>query len=143
MARKSLKPLVIEKQNIGSEATDELILEIWKQAWDDSDKTFPFTVDIDARLSDLKVCTHVLEARIVNLSKKVFESLDAGEQGLVAFYNRTKNVSRMVLLQNLSKHPPGQIHVARTIFGLEPNQKHEIKETRKLSDALKDGDGTV
>lgn len=143
MARKSTKPVVIDKKNIGNDTTDELILEEWKQAWEDGDKTFPFTVDIDARLSDLKVSTHMLEARIVNLSKKVFSSLDSGEQGLVSFYNRAKNVSRMVLLQNLSKHPHGQIHIARTIFGLEPNQKHEIKETRKLSDALKDDDGTV
>ncbi len=141
-SKSKIKP-VIENSHLGDSITDELILEVWKQAWEETDGIFPFTKEIDAKLADLKISTHILETRLANLAKKKEEILTEGERALVAFYLRIRAVSRMVLLGRMATHPPGQIHIARTIYGLEPNQKHEIKETRKLSDALKDGSGTV
>ena len=120
--------------------TDALILEVWKQAWDDSDHDFPFNFDIDEQLNKIGVNAYMLEVRLKMIETKSADTLTPEEVALMVFYSRVKHLSRLNLLNSLKKHPPGQIHLARTIFGLEPNQKHEIKETRKLSDALKDGD---
>lgn len=122
---------------------DALILEVWKQAWDDSDHDFPFNFEIDEQLNKIGVNAYMLEVRLKMLETKSTNALTPEEVALVVFYSRVKHLSRLNLLSNLKKHPPGQIHLARTIFGLEPNQKHEVKDSRSLEEALKDGSGTV
>lgn len=132
------KATVLEPIRKNETASDDLILEVWKQAWDESDKTFPFNTEIDDKLSKIGVNAYMLEVRMKMLETKNPDAITPEEVALTVFYCRIKHVSRMMLLGKLIMHPPGQIHLARTIHGLEPNQKHEIKETRKLSDALKD-----
>lgn len=104
------------------------MLSKYKQAWEATNRSNPFGLDVDRQLADLKAkfTTYDVKVKIGVLRSK--KKLTPAENKFADFVRYTHHCREQSLVDAAAKSVPGQIFLLRTQCGYKDGFEHSVTE---------------
>ena len=105
--------------------TNKKLLQVWKEAWENSNKANPLGMQVETTLIKNDMSTYDVMVQLGVIRSKKANDLTKYEIEFLDFWNKTNHIREMILNDRVSQNIAGQIFLLKTKYGYAETQKIE------------------
>lgn len=101
------------------------LLQVWKEAWENSNMANPLGMQVETTLMKNDMSTYDIRVQLGVIKSKKADELSKYEIEFLDFWNKTNHIREMILNDRVSQNIAGQIFLLKTQYGYTETQKIE------------------
>ena len=114
------------------------LLKHWIDAWDKSDKSNPFGMQVEMELNKNKLSTFDIRTELALIKTKKIDLINEDERALLDFFGKSNHIREMILQDSVGRNTIGQIFLLKSQFGY--TEKQVVETTGSQNVVLDFGD---
>lgn len=105
--------------------TNKKLLQVWKEAWENSNMANPLGMQVETTLMKNDMSTYDVRVQLGIIKSKKANDLTRYEIEFLDFWNKTNHIREQILNDRVSTNIAGQIFLLKTQYGYAETQKIE------------------
>ena len=101
------------------------LLQVWKEAWENSNMANPLGMQVETTLMKNDMSTYDVRVQLGVIRSKKANDLTKYEIEFIDFWNKTNHIREQILNDRVSTNIAGQIFLLKTQYGYTETQKIE------------------
>lgn len=112
--------------------TQKQILKLWIDAWEKSDRSNPFGMQVEMEINKSGISTFDVRNELALIKMKPIEFITDDDRKLLDFFGKANHIREMILQDSVGRNVKGQIFLLQSQFGYTTTQRVETSGSQSV-----------